>query len=245
MNLIEARSVVLAYDGRTAVSNLTFDLEEGDYLCVVGENGSGKSTLLRAITGDITPAGGKLLISPVLKKHGIGYLPQQTAIQRDFPATVEEVVLSGCVKGDSFGLSWKRESKKRAAEAMELLKISSLSKTCIGELSGGQRQKVLLARAMCASDRLLLLDEPTTGLDPASAHELYETIGKINEEKHCAIVSVTHDIQCALEEARHVLSLCRGHYYFGTVEGYRAHELHDAELDHSMHHHHREEEPVQ
>ncbi len=242
MNLIEARSVVLAYDGHTAVSNLTFSLEEGDYLCVVGENGSGKSTLLRAITGDISPAGGTLSISPELRKHGIGYLPQQTAIQRDFPATVLEVVLSGCVKADSFGLGWNRGSRKRAAEAMEMLGITELSKNCVGELSGGQRQKVLLARAMCASDRLLLLDEPVTGLDPASAHELYETIRKINREKGCAVISVTHDIQCALEEAKHMLSLCRGHYFFGTVEGYREHEQLDAEIDHSMHHHHGEEE---
>ena len=134
------------------------------------------AVLLKAVTGEIRPAGGELAIDPGLRKNGIGYLPQQSKIQRDFPASVREVVLSGCIGREQPGLFWRSSSKKKAADAMELLGIGGLSERTFGDLSGGQRQRTLLARAMCASDELLLLDEPVTGLDPEAAHGMYEAI---------------------------------------------------------------------
>lgn len=240
MYLIKAKDVTLAYDGNTAATHVNFTLGRGDYLCVVGENGSGKSTLLKAITGEIKPVGGVLDIDRTVLKNGIGYLPQQSKIQRDFPATVREVVLSGCVRGDSFGLFWKKESKKKAEDAMKLLSIDSLADKCFGELSGGQRQRALLARAVCVSDDLLLLDEPVTGLDPEAAHEMYTAIRMISRERGCAVMMVTHDVGCALNEADHVLSMCRGHSFYGTVSEYSAHEKLDLEIDEKRHHHDHE-----
>ena len=239
--LIAADDVTLAYEGYVAAEHVGFTLDRGDYLCVVGENGSGKSTLLKAITGEIRIGGGKLTLAEELLKNGIGYLPQQSKIQRDFPATVREVILSGCAARDSFGFLWKNESKKRAAEAMELLRVAEFEKKCFGELSGGQRQRVLLARAICVSETLLLLDEPVTGLDPDAAHEMYDTIRMLNRERGCAVMMVTHDVSCALHEANYVLSMCRGHSFYGTVEEYMIHENLDEARDearHPHHHHH-------
>lgn len=237
MNLIESHDLTLSYDGVVAAEHVNFTLAEGDYLCVVGENGSGKSTLLKAITGEVKPAGGLLSVAPALKKRGIGYLPQISKIQRDFPASVREVVLSGCVRGDGRGFLWSRDALKRAADAMDMLGVADLAQKTLSSLSGGQRQRVLLARAMCVSDTLLLLDEPVTGLDPEAVHGMYEAIRRINLERGCAVMMVSHDVSCALREAKHVLSLCRGHSFYGTVEGYRRHEKLDDEADDAMHRH--------
>lgn len=237
MNIIEAEDLTLAYDGYIAAEHVSFKLASGDYLCVVGENGSGKSTLLKTVTGEVKPAGGKLTIDRSVKSGGIGYLPQQSKIQRDFPATVREVVLSGCVNRDRFGIRYMAESKKRALEAMEMMNLLPLEKKCFGELSGGQRQRTLLARAICVSDKLLLLDEPVTGLDPEAAHEMYAAIRKINSVMGCAVMMVTHDIGCAVREAGSVLSMCRGHSFFGSVEEYARHEKHDEIADEKYHKH--------
>ncbi|MCR5681609.1 MAG: ATP-binding cassette domain-containing protein [Clostridiales bacterium] len=244
MNLIESHDLTLAYEGVIAAEHVTFTLAPGDYLCVVGENGSGKSTLLKAITGEVKPAGGLLSIAPEVKKNGIGYLPQISKIQRDFPASVREVVLSGCVRGDGRGFLWTRAAQKRAADAMDMLGVADLAHKTLGDLSGGQRQRVLLARAMCASDILLLLDEPVTGLDPEAVHGMYEAIRQINRERGCAVMMVSHDVSCALREAEHVLSLCRGHAFYGTVEGYRRHEKLDDEADDARHRHGGEHAPA-
>ena len=237
MVLIKANDVTLAYDGYTAAEHVNFTCSSGDYLCVVGENGTGKSTLLKAITGEIKPAGGLLDITPELKKAGIGYLPQQSKIQRDFPASVREVVLSGCVRQDRFGTIWKKSTQKKAADAMEMLGIADLADKTFGALSGGQRQRVLLARAMCVSETLLLLDEPVTGLDPDAAHGMYDAIRRINKERGCAVIMVSHDVQCALREADTVLSMCRGHSFYGTVTQYARHEKLDMEADEMRHQH--------
>lgn len=237
MELIKASDLSLSYDGRVVAEHVDFTMPSGEYMCVVGENGSGKSTLLRAIIGEIAASGGTLEIAQEIKKYGIGYLPQQSKIQRDFPASVREVVRSGCIRRDPIGMMWGKEAKKRAAEAMELLGISSLADRSFGELSGGQRQRVLLARAMCASERLLLLDEPVTGLDHDAAHEMYAAVRKLNTERGCAVIMVTHDVQCALREARLVLSMCAGHSFFGSADEYIAHEKRDEEADEMRHRH--------
>ncbi|MBQ8641940.1 MAG: ABC transporter ATP-binding protein [Clostridia bacterium] len=233
-NLIEARDVTLSYDGRPVVENLSFHVTPGMYLCIVGANGSGKSTLMRAVTGILRPAAGSIRLAEGVS---IGYLPQQSEIQRDFPASVWEVALSGClgrVKNRLRpGFGYDASSRERAARALAMLGMEGLKKRSYNELSGGQQQRVLLARALCASDDLLLLDEPVTGLDPDAAREMYAIIRRLHE-RGTAILMVTHDMEAALEESSHILCLCQRHggtvssgaerhaNFFGPTEEYRA-----------------------
>jgi len=235
--LVSADGVTLSYDGRPVVENLTFSVTPGMYLCIVGANGSGKSTLMRAITGILRPSAGTLRVGNGVT---IGYLPQQSEIQRDFPASVWEVALSGClgrVKNRlGFGFGYDREAQTRADKALTMLGMERMKKRSYNELSGGQQQRVLLARALCASDDLLLLDEPVTGLDPDAAREMYAIIRRLNDSG-TAILMVTHDMEAALEESSHILCLCQRHggtmptdpsslrnhaNFFGPTEQYRA-----------------------
>lgn len=204
--LIRAKGLTLSYDGSAVVKDLSFTVRAGDYIAVVGENGSGKSTLMRAVTGEIKPAAGEITRSRDIKKYGVGYLPQQSAIQRDFPASVAEVVLSGNIRRNGFGLTWSSASKERSKTYMELLGVSALSNRSFSELSGGQRQRVLLARAMCASEKLLLLDEPATGLDEGATEDLYAAIRLVNRQG-TAVMMVTHDLQRAEKEASGAIRL--------------------------------------
>lgn len=209
--LVSASGVTLSYDGRPVVENLTFSVTPGMYLCIVGANGSGKSTLMRAITGILRPSAGTLRVGDGVT---IGYLPQQSEIQRDFPASVWEVALSGCLGRAKnrlwFGFGYDAQSRERADKALSMLGMEHLKKRSYNELSGGQQQRVLLARALCASDDLLLLDEPVTGLDPDAAREMYAIIRRLNDNG-TAILMVTHDMEAALEESSHILCLCQRH----------------------------------
>ena len=216
--LLECRNVVMGYDGAAVVNSVSFELERGDYLCIVGENGSGKSTLLKGILGLIPLRGGSVGFSDGLKRTDIGYLPQQTQAQRDFPATVREVVLSGCLNG-SRGPFYSRADRNLANKNME--KLSDIARRSYRELSGGQQQRVLLARALCAAKELLLLDEPVTGLDPVVTAEFYCLIKKLNRDSGIAVIMVSHDIECAVENANKILHLGeRGVEFFGTTEDY-------------------------
>ncbi|MBQ4606068.1 MAG: ABC transporter ATP-binding protein [Clostridia bacterium] len=233
-NLITARELTLSYDGRPVVENLSFAVTAGMYLCIVGANGSGKSTLMRAITGILRPSAGSLTVGDGVS---IGYLPQQSEIQRDFPASVWEVALSGNlgrVRNRLWpGFGYDGASRERAEKALAMLGMEHMKKRSYNELSGGQQQRVLLARALCASDELLLLDEPVTGLDPDAAREMYAIIRRLHEGG-TAILMVTHDMEAALEESTHILCLCQRHggnspagterkaSFFGTTEAYRA-----------------------
>lgn len=219
MSLISCKNVSLAYDGSVIVSELSFEIEQGDYVCVVGENGSGKSTLIKTILGLKEPKSGSITFSDGLKQNEIGYLPQQTQVQKDFPASVWEVVLSGCLnKRSSF---YSAEDKAVAKKNMQLLNIEDIRKCCYRELSGGQQQRVLLARALCSTKKLILLDEPVTGLDPLMTLELYKLIKKINEESGITVIMVSHDIHCAVEQASKVLHLSdRRMAFFGTKADY-------------------------
>ncbi len=200
MELIRAEKMTLAYDGAAVVRDFSFVVNEGDYIAVLGENGSGKSTLMKAITGEIKPVSGRLIRSAEIKKYGVGYLPQTSAIQRDFPASAYEVVLSGNIRRSARGFLWPAESKARAERYLTLLGMEKLRAHPFSELSGGQRQRILLARAMCASDRLLLLDEPVTGLDESAAEEMYRAIRLVNDAG-TAVVMVSHDLRRAEKEA--------------------------------------------
>ncbi len=220
MPLIQCENLTMSYENRNAVENVSFSIEPGDYLCIVGENGSGKSTLLKGLLGLMRPKNGKILFGDGLTQTSIGYLPQQTVVQRDFPASVQEVVISGCLHQKGFGPFYKPSQRAAANAAMEKLNITSLRKKSYRALSGGQQQRVLLARALCATDKLLLLDEPVTGLDPVVTSDLYALLKQLNQEG-VAIVMVSHDINCSIHNARKILHMNTGVLFFGSVEAYR------------------------
>ena len=213
----------LGYEGRTVLSRLSFSVDAGDYLCVVGENGSGKSTLMKTILGLLKPLGGKITWGEGLRENEIGYLPQQTVVQKDFPATVWEIVLSGCQGRAGKRPFYNRTEKALARQNMEQMGITSFSRRCYRELSGGQQQRVLLARALCATRKILLLDEPVSGLDPLVTAEMYELIRRLNQEG-VTIIMVSHDVAAAVRYASHVLHV-GSEVFFGTVQEYRDSEL--------------------
>ncbi len=220
MALITCRDLCLAYEGKIAVRDLSFDVMPGDYLCIVGENGSGKSTLIKALLGLKKPRSGSIVYGDGLRQREIGYLPQQTPAQKDFPASVKEVVLSGCRAAPFYSPS----AKRRAEENMEKLGLAELKKACYRDLSGGQQQRVLLARALCATGKLLLLDEPVTGLDPTVSAELYRIIQSLNEEG-VTVIMVTHDVDCAIERARTILHLRIKPLFYGPSGDYRRSDI--------------------
>ena len=221
MALIRLNNATVSYEGDLAAENVSFSVEKGDYLVILGENGSGKSTVMKAMLGRVKLKSGEVIHSDGLKKNGVGYLPQQTRIQRDFPASVEEVVQSGVVNRLGRRLFPGREEKQRARQQMERLEIWEMRKRPYRALSGGQQQRVLLARALCATDSLLLLDEPVTGLDPETTAEMYEIIRNINRQG-VAIVTVSHDVGQALRDAKHVLVMERTVRFYGETEAYEA-----------------------
>ena len=191
--LLACRDVSLGYEGQSVLTHLDLTIREGDYLCIVGDNGSGKSTLLRGLLGLLPPQSGEIWRSPELRRGNLGYLPQQTQAQRDFPATVYEVVLSGCLNQKGMHFFYSPAQKSAALMNMGKLGVLELKDQCYRDLSGGQQQRVLLARALCAASKLLILDEPITGLDPAAAQDLYKLLSYLNRKEGMAIVMVTHD----------------------------------------------------
>ena len=220
MALMALKEVTIAFEGMVAVDRVSLTLERGDYLVVLGENGSGKSTLIRAMLGLVKPRSGAIICGEGFQRNQIGYLPQQTAAQRDFPASVEEVVLSGLANNLGKRFFYNRAEKQRAFSNMELLNVSQYRYRSYRTLSGGQQQRVLLARALCATDALLILDEPVTGLDPAATEELYEIIRNLNQRHNVAIVMVSHDLRGALRDAKHVLVMDKEMDFYGTAEEY-------------------------
>ena len=218
--LIQCEDLALGYETGVAIRHLTFTVHAGDYLCLVGENGSGKSTLVKGLLGLLPPLSGKIQFFG-LSPREIGYLPQQNPVQKDFPASVQEVVLSGCLGRRGVLPFYTRGDKARAAENMELLGVAGLARASYRDLSGGQQQRVLLARALCATSKLLLLDEPVTGLDPLATAELYAIIKDLNRAQGITIIMVSHDVSCALHDATMVLHLSdKGMAFFGTAEEY-------------------------
>ena len=218
--LLDCRDAALGYEGKPVWEHLNFQVRSGDYVCIVGENGSGKSTLVKSLLGLLHPMAGEIVRSPSLRSGAIGYLPQQTKAQKDFPATVYEVVLSGFLNRRGFRFFYTAAQKTEALQAIGKLGILELKDRCYRELSGGQQQRALLARALCAASRLLILDEPITGLDPAAAQDLYKTLRYLNEKEGMAVVMVTHDLRAALENARTVLHIGGRSWFYGTVEDY-------------------------
>lgn len=209
----------MGYENRAIQENLNFSINAGDYLCIVGENGSGKSTLMKTLLHLQPPISGTIELGDGLHKNEIGYLPQQTLVQRDFPASVKEIVLSGCQGRCGWRPFYNKEDKEIARKAMEKMMIQDLQDRCYRELSGGQQQRVLLARALCAAKKILLLDEPVSGLDPKVTAEMYQLIEDLNKKDEITIIMISHDIEAAVRYATHILHIGE-HCFFGTKKQY-------------------------
>ena len=220
MALLTCQNVTLGYENTKVVESLSFEIHAGDYLCIVGENGSGKSTLMKAILHLNAPMSGSIQTGDGLKASEIGYLPQQTVVQRDFPASVREIVLSGCLNRLGLRPFYNRKEKQLAEENMEKMGISDLANRSYRELSGGQQQRVLLARALCATKKMLLLDEPVAGLDPKVTAEMYALIEKLNREDGITILMISHDIAAAVKYATHILHISHEPLFWGTRDEY-------------------------
>lgn len=228
MSILSCRDLGFSYDGKEVLSKIDFSIDKGCYLCIIGENGAGKSTLLKGILGLKKPSSGEVVFGDEMKNEAIGYLPQQTPVQRDFPASVTEVVLSGCLSrhGTShIHMFYTPKDRALVKKNLERMGILDLAHCCYRELSGGQQQRVLLARALCASQTLLLLDEPVTGLDPAAASDMYHLISDLNSNDHVTVIMVSHDVKEAVPYASRILHLGRGQLFFGSSKDYRCSEI--------------------
>ena len=219
MAQITCRDLSIGYDGRAIRNHINFSLHKGNYLCVIGENGSGKSTLMKTLLHLLPPVSGSVLLGDGLGSNEIGYLPQQTVIQKDFPASVREIVLSGCQNHCGIRPFYNKEEKRLSEEMMDKLQITHFRNRCYRELSGGQQQRVLLARALCATKKILLLDEPVSGLDPKVTEEMYRLIEQLNHVDQITIIMMSHDIREAVKYASHVMYLGEDIFY-GTKQEY-------------------------
>lgn len=220
MSLISCKDVSIGYDNNIVVKNVSFELEEGDYLCILGENGSGKSTLVKCLLGLVSQKSGDMRLNGV-ETNEIGYLPQQTQVQKDFPASVFEVVLSGCLNSRGLKPFYSKKEKQKAMDNIKLFKIENLMKKSYRDLSGGQQQRVLLARALCATKKLLVLDEPVTGLDPIATKDFYSVVKSINEQLGITVIIISHDVFNAGKYSNKILHMNNKLKFFGTTEEYK------------------------
>ena len=223
MTQIECKNISIGYDKNAILSNLSFSIENGDYLCILGENGAGKSTLMKTILGLIPIISGKIEFENGLTKKDIGYLPQQTIVQKDFPATCYEIVISGFQNRCGLRPFYNKTEKQKALDIMKEIGIEKLKNKCFRELSGGQKQRVLLARALCSTQKILLLDEPVGGLDPKATEEMYEIIDKLNKNG-ITVIMISHDVSSALKYAKHILFV-NSNSFFGTKEEFENSDL--------------------
>ena len=221
MSQIICKDVTLGYEGKTVCEGLNFSINQGDYLCIVGDNGSGKTTLTKALLSLKAPLSGSISFGEGITKKDIGYLPQQTEIQKDFPASVEEVVLSGCTSRLGKRFFMGRKERLEAMQNMKMMNVYDLADQSFKTLSGGQMQRVLLARALCAANKILILDEPVSGLDPTATADMYETIHHLNKHTGITIIMVTHDIENALRDATAVLKVGKESKLFSSTEEYK------------------------
>ncbi|MBR1815209.1 MAG: metal ABC transporter ATP-binding protein [Lachnospiraceae bacterium] len=229
MGRLVCEHLTLGYENNILIDDLSFRVDEGNYLCIVGENGTGKSTLMRTILGLQKAMSGEIRYEDGLKSTEIGYLPQQTMVQKDFPASVREVVYSGCQTKAGIRPFYNKEEKSLAAKNMERLGITELAGRCYRELSGGQQQRVLLARALCATEKMLLLDEPVSGLDPKVTAEMYKLIKGLNDDG-ISVIMISHDIYSAVKYASHILHIGSDIFY-GTVDEYKKTKIGKLYLD--------------
>lgn len=224
MSLLKVNKLSLGYDGKNVINSIDFQVNEGDYLCVVGENGSGKTTLIKGILGLISKQSGSVEYGDGLLRNHIGYLSQQPLYSKDFPASVREIVLSGFLNNRVFGFGYTKSERDRASEIMTMVGVRELEKKSFAELSGGQQQRVLLARALCAAKKLILLDEPTSALDPIATADFYSLVKRLNHQG-IAVIMVSHDVNAAVRNASHILYLDSNTYFFGTTHQYMHSDL--------------------
>lgn len=236
MSYIKCTGLSLGYEGEAVAENVSFEVNKGDYLCVVGENGAGKSTLMKTLLKLTAPLAGTIEEGDGLEKYEIGYLPQQTVLQRDFPATVWEIVLSGTLPGSGIKPFYSSSQKELARKNMEKMDIWEFKNRSYRKLSGGQQQRVLLARALSATSKLILLDEPVTGLDPKVTEEFYQIVSKLNKEG-VSIIMVTHDLNQTLKYATHILHVDKSGSFYGTRTEYLESDLYK-NFDVACHHKH-------
>ena len=230
MAQIKCTDLTLAYEGHTVCEQLDFEIEKGDYVCIVGDNGSGKSTLMKALLSLKSPTKGTITLGDGLSRRDIGYLPQQSEAQKDFPASVEEVVISGCVASLKKRFFMGRAERLEAEQNMKMMGIYDLAKESYRNLSGGQQQRVLLARALCAAKSVLILDEPVSGLDPKATADMYSLIHHLNKHTRTTIIMVTHDIENSLRDATKVLKMARTPEFFSSADAYRAAQICGGEI---------------
>ncbi|MBR4672224.1 MAG: metal ABC transporter ATP-binding protein [Bacilli bacterium] len=217
MSLIEIKNLTLGYDKDVILKHINMNIEEKDFICIVGPNGSGKSTLVKGILGLIKPMKGKVIYNG-LKQNFIGYMPQETKVDSNFPASVLEIVLSGTLNSDEYKMFYTKKQKEEAEKNLKILGIEKLKNKCFCDLSGGQRQKVLLARSLCATSKLLILDEPSNNLDSKSKAELYNAITDLNKTYGITIIMITHDLDHDNLIGNKILSLREDDIFFGSVE---------------------------
>ena len=221
MSQLICKNISIAYEKENVVDNLSVTIEKGDYVSIIGENGTGKSSLLKGLLGLVGLKNGQVIFDEGCSRKNIGYLSQQNSMQKDFPASVYEVVLSGCLKNKGFKPFFTKKEKELAVNNIRRMGIENLKKSCYADLSGGQKQRVLLARALCATDRMIILDEPITGLDPVAAADMYHLVNKLNKDMGITIIMVTHDIDNALKYSNKILHLHKNNkYYYGPKEDY-------------------------
>ncbi|MFI3128803.1 MAG: ABC transporter ATP-binding protein [Bacillota bacterium] len=221
MSQLICENLTLGYESTVVIKNLNFSINTGEYLCVIGDNGTGKSTLMKAILGLLKPISGSITWGEDCTRGEIGYLTQQSEVQREFPASVKEVVMSGFHTKLGFSPFYSKAQKAAALENMKKLRVDNLAKRCYRELSGGQQQRVLLARALCGAEKFLFLDEPVTGLDPNVSAEMYDEIQKLNSDYNITIMMISHDVDVAVHFASHILEIGENPF-FGTREQYIA-----------------------
>lgn len=225
MAILTCKNASFGYDGEVVLSGIDFTLCGGEYMCILGENGAGKSTLVKGILGLISPVTGEIEFGEGLRACEVGYLPQQTQVQKSFPASVLEVVLSGRINSMGMRPFYNRKDREDAVKKLELMGMKGMERRSFQELSGGQKQRVLLARAMCAAGRLILLDEPVSGLDPAATTDLYELIADINKNMGMTVIMVSHDTEAAVKYASHIMQLSHTQLFYGTVDDYKNSEV--------------------
>ena len=224
MSQIICKNLIVGYEGQVVRDHINFTVNKGDYLCIVGENGSGKTTLMKTLLSLQKPIGGEIIFGDGLNANEIGYLPQQSTVKKDFPATNFEIVLSGCLSRAKGKFFYSNKDKADAMDAMEKMHILDFKDRCFRELSGGQQQRVLLARAICATKKVLLLDEPVAGLDPKVTLEMYELVKKLNEDENITIIMISHDLNDALKYASHILHI-GSDIYFGKKNDYLSSDI--------------------
>lgn len=225
MELIKAKNLTFSYDGNTVVKNLNFNVNKGDYLTIIGENGAGKSTLIKGLLSLKRPTEGQIIFENNLKSNEIGYLPQRLEYNKNFPASVKEVVFSGYLNKLGFRCFLNKKEKEVVYDNMKKVGIFELRKKSFSELSGGQQQRVLLARALCATTKAILLDEPTVGLDPIITSEFYDLVNKINKEYKITVIIVSHDLSKTIEYSSHILHIQKQQLFFGTTKDYLESEI--------------------